>query len=219
MVGRVLPSACTPLSGFPGEYLYYKDFDGDIHQLYGRWDEDDNGAQSLNWFDQDLTAQTGGPVAFSDLASFSDASGQQVYFVGSDQHVYRIYSQGGNLVKQDLSRDTTLGLSGTPVTGLSDSSGELVFYFGADNDLHKLHCDRGSDCTQNSWINQDVTKYYGGPVVGRNWCGHNLTSFSDVYGESLFYVASDNALHRMSSSAGDQNLVPNGPEQSCPIQN
>lgn len=217
--GILLSSFRTGSGWQSGEYLYYADINSHIHQLYGQWDEDENGGMFLTWVDQDLTAQTRAPGVSGGLASFSDASGPQVYFAGNlGQHVYRIYSSG-NLVSQDLSQNTTP--YGGAMSGLSDSSGESVFYVGVDSHLHKLYCPGGSNCNQPSnWINQDMTRYYSGPPVG-NLCPNNLTSFSDAYGESVFYVAADSTLHRLSTSAGDQTLVSggqSGPANSC-IQN
>lgn len=226
----VMPALGNLLSGFrtgsgwqSGEYLYYPDTNQHIHQLYGQWNQDQNGNTFLNWVDQDLTV-TANPrvqVVGTGLASFSDASGPQVYFAVqvsplSGQHVYRIST--GSLVSQDLSQNTTA--YGGAMSGLSDSSGEGVFYVGVDRHVHKLYCPSGSNCDQSSnWTNQDMTNLYGGALVG-NLCPNNLTSFTDSYGESVFYVANDNTLHRLSTSSGDQTLVNANqsiPAAACPF--
>ena len=108
------------------------------------------------------------------LTSFSNAWGEQVFYVDSNQHVNLInFAYGAN---QDLSRNVggtlaqpLLGgcTSGASMTSISsdDKGGEDVFYVGADQHVYEFHYEGGI-----TWLNIDLTRADGGLPAGQNFC-------------------------------------------------
>lgn len=136
-----LNSVLTSFSDGSTELVYYVGSSGHVCELGGwpqmslvwnpflrRW------VQVSVWQESsfDLTAMAGGTPAIpgSPLTGFSDANGQHVFYLGTNQHVYQLcLSRSGAWSNPDLTaqfgRDPAAGDS---LVSLSNASGEQVFY-------------------------------------------------------------------------------------------
>jgi hypothetical protein len=182
---------------FPGsdaEHVYYVANDQHIHRLwYNR----------QTWFDQDLTGSAQGqpPLATpsSGISSFGDSYGEHVYYVANDQHVHQLWRNTQIWTDQDLTSSTG-GPSAPPGSEVSSGIGVLtflgityaenVYYVANDQHIHRLWYN-----TQ-SWADQDLTKSTT-PVGPSAPPGSGISSFTDKYGEHVYYVASDQHVHQL----------------------
>jgi len=196
-------SVQTPLGGR---------FDGHIHELLW-W----NGS----WSHTDLfTANPSGACAIAGggIASYSGTS-EVVNYVSAGGHVCQL--AGGYIRKvvclaggcrlsnipaftpSDLTSlaGGTLANPGSSLTGFSDANGQHVFYVGTDQHVHHLLWNGSAE------NNQDLTVYFA--WTGTGWeqaalpLTNSLTSFSNTYGEHVYYVGMDQHVYQINLTASD----------------
>jgi hypothetical protein len=100
------PGAITNALSSPTAFLISS---GDEYAFYvGEYDNvseiGNNNPSSMDWFYQDLTTTTGGPVAASGsaLSSFTDPLGTHVFYLGTNQNLYELYYNGASWVDDNL---------------------------------------------------------------------------------------------------------------------
>lgn len=101
--GNARPQALTTFVNHlnEAEQVYYIGIDQHVYHLYAR--------PGSRWAGEDITAQTGAPLAASSLASFHDVwhNAEQVFFVGLNGHVYHFFAPaGGTWHLEDLTAAT-----------------------------------------------------------------------------------------------------------------
>src|SRR5439155_7336137 len=117
-----------------------------------------------SWQTQDLTTISGSVLAasHSGLFGFPNLPGpaQQVFYIGTNQHIYQYYTSGSTWVVQDLTAATgnTLASSSSPLTGFSDSipgpgTDAHLFYIGANQHIYQLLFNSATW----SWSNSDLS--------------------------------------------------------------
>ena len=145
-----------------GEHVFYIGADQQLYQLYGYWlsyyicnpfTRTCGTVSYVKWANQPLTAQTNsplvnvpytglGPAVEAGLTSFSDASGEYVFYVGDDMHIHKLINTGAGWEepKPDLTiaARAILPFFVTGLTSLSNALGRQVFYIGTDLDVHQI---------------------------------------------------------------------------------
>jgi hypothetical protein len=112
------------------------------------------------------------------------ASGEHVFYIGSNYHVYQFYMPwNGSWVNQDL----TANAGGLPdydgyLAAFADGAGEHVFYM--DDNLRHVHQLFWS-WSGSKWVDQDLT----GQSSGASLISSGLTAFYDAWGEHAIYPA------------------------------
>lgn len=143
------------------------------------------------WENQDLTAITDGdlPAMGTSLSSnynSNDANPWQLYFVGTNQHVYQLYCCSSSWQIQDItaqtSAPTAAGSGSLTSVGTSDSSADHVFYLASDNHVHENYFVNGSPAAWHT--TDDTAKATGAPAAAP---GSPLTSYVDISG--IWHVA------------------------------
>jgi hypothetical protein len=195
--GTLANDALTGFSDAVGEHVYYAGArDGHIHELL---------LNGSTWSDRDLSAwtNTAGPgIGNHELTSFSDGHGEHLLYVGLDSHVHQIHQQFhcGHIicfvswVDQDLTvaaRSTTL--AAVTSTSFSDANGEHVFYADAPAATGASHIHQLVSTDGTTWADQDLTAFRGYPPTYYP----DMTSFSDRWGEHLFYEGADQDVHQL----------------------
>jgi hypothetical protein len=129
------------------------------------------------------------------LATYNNSSGHYVFYIGTNQHVYQLFTAQsgifGTWTTSDLTEasDTSVvAASATALTAFSDSAGEHVFYVGTNQHVYQLYFNG------TSWSNQDLS---GSGTVADDECGAKLTSFSDSYGEHVYYVGTNGHVYHL----------------------
>lgn len=131
-------SALSSFSDTPGEHLIYLGTNYHVYQLYYNFN-------AHEWGYGDLTSITGDvpAAAGSALASFFDNSGEHIFFLGTNHHVYQLYFE--NNVNEwtpveDLTSDAgaQLAASGSALGGITDQNGEYVIYQDSNHNLWML---------------------------------------------------------------------------------
>jgi hypothetical protein len=152
--GAPKPETGSPLTSLLiGEhgYIFYLASDSHVHEL--TWNS------GGTWFGQDVTVLAKAPnVASFPIAAFPfSGSWLTVHFLGSNGHIYEVYSQNNS---SWATRDLT-SLSGAPTafmgsesqasTTLAGAAGNdiHVFYFAADGHLHEIYSNGASWLTDN----------------------------------------------------------------------
>jgi hypothetical protein len=176
-----------------GEYTYYVScYDGHVHQLHANWS---------TVVDQDLL------VVGEALTGFIDATGQYVYYMGSDRHVHELSWSGTS----QYNTDVTNAAGGIPVdvygqlTSFSDVNGRHVSYAGQDYDVHQISQIKTEICFRSfcwslwRWSDSDLTLSADGFPVKVDPCFARLSSLSDVGGqqEHVYYTGNDGHVHSL----------------------
>ena len=185
----------TSFSNAAGEHVYYMGLNYHIYQLY--WNPATETESVL-----DLTAMTGAPlVAWGPITewgpvpmtSFSNAAGEHVYYLGFDRHIYQLY--WNSLTKTESVLDLTV-MTGAPLavwgplTSFSDTAGEHLYYVGWNSHICQLYWN--SSTRTESVL--DLTLMAGAPLPA--W-RTPLTSFSNVAGEHLYYIGTDQHVYQL----------------------
>jgi hypothetical protein len=175
-----VPSEIYPLAAFPTtpndqSHVYYLSSGRSphVHQLY---------YNGVSWADEDLTALSGGPIAFSTVTGFSVGNYQYVYYVSFDvpHHVHQLLYNNVNWVDSDLA-----ALSGTPqqdaaflgLVAFTTTPALHVYYVDGNSlGVHQLFSNDGT-----AWQDQDLTSLTGGPQLNFLACGFNIKNFQYVY--------------------------------------
>jgi hypothetical protein len=207
LTGDTLAASGSAVAGFSdtvGEHVFYLGTNQHVYQL-------DWNSTTYSWSNQDLTAFTGGVLAASGsaLTSFADSSGEHVYYLGTNRHVYQLYFPLGGTawVDQDLTAFTggVLAASGSALTSFADSSGEHVYYRGTNQHVYQLDFPLGGT----AWVDQDLTAFTGGALAAS---GSALTSFADSSGEHVYYLGTNQHVYQLDFPLGgtawvDQDLT------------
>jgi hypothetical protein len=193
-----------------GEHAFYFGANQHLYQLYGSWISYDicnpitrtcGPVSYIKWSNQDLTG-TNGPLVGASLTSFSDATGEYVFYVGQDVHLHELSYGGAGWADQDLTIDAPaiLPFSASGITGLTSLTnplGRQVFFIGNDLNVHQIVL------SSSGGIDTNLTTHANGPMV--NPCfGLQLTSFSRTLDNlnqresDVFYTTRDGTIHRLS---------------------
>ena len=175
--------ALTSFVDASGRHGIYSGNDFHVHQAFCA-SACDNVA---NWVNQDLTAMAGAPVVgnYNSFASFSDGSGEHVFFEDSAQHLHQLRFAAGAWSNVDLGVISSSGVSGYSANGVA-----RVFYETSAQHIHMLVSTNGT-----SWSDTDLTSVTGGTLAA--WT--SLTGFHDGAGEHIFYVATNGHLNQIYS--------------------
>jgi hypothetical protein len=155
---------------------------------------------------RDLTLQTGAPPPGSlYLTSFSDASGEHLFYQDKKGHINQITGQwvwvdNGENSYQDLNwswaDDLTLEAGGTPqrqpygsLTSFSDALGAHVAYIGSDQHIYQYWYDISAGKWQTP---QDLS---GSAALALQWSP--LTGFADDWGEHFYYISTGGHMFRL----------------------
>lgn len=185
MSGTVQAKTISSFSDAAGQHVFYTGTEQHIHQLY--WNPN-NG-----WVDQDLTlasfapfsAKWGGP-----LASFSDSSGEHVFYVDTNAHVNQLYFNGSGWSNQDLTNMTGSVLNNSnALTGFADGFGEHAMYIGMDQHVHQLYY----PASGGGWSDQDLTVQSGASNLASPG---QMTSFVNSY-EHAIYMGMDQSVYQI----------------------
>ncbi len=194
-----LGTSVSSLATGDGQHVYYVSNDH-VQQLY-------YSAADNHWYNQDLTAVTGGPNTDSIpvMSSLATNDGQHVYYAADtlDEAGYHVdelfYSQAANAwVNQDLTTFTNsprMRATGS-ISSFAIESDQYVYYEDVNGHLQELYYDAGT----NSWSNQDVTLLTDSPLSSEG--SFAAISLSD--GVHIYYIASDQHLQQLffSTAAG-----------------
>lgn len=135
--------------------------DGSYHAIYL---DGNNHVNELiwngsTWFNQDATAASGSTVTAasnSQLTSFTDAAGDHIYYLASNQHEYQLYWNDSTWTNQDLTASSgtaVLAASGSTLTSFALSDGsEHSFYVGSNQHVYQMLNVSGT-----GYFNQDLT--------------------------------------------------------------
>jgi RHS repeat-associated protein len=174
-------------------HVFYIDANQHVNHL--------SSSDSQAWQTQDLTTITGSVLAasHSGLFGFPNLLGtaQQIFYVGSNQHIYQYYTSGSTWVVQDLTAATgnSLASSSSPLTGFSDSipgpgTDAHVFYIGANQHIYQLLFNSATW----SWSNSDLTAATGNVLAAS---GSPLSGFSDSIGEHVYYLDTNQHVNQL----------------------
>jgi hypothetical protein len=152
---------------------------------------------SLNrWFNQDLTAFTGGPSAASNaaLSSFAISDGQHVFYLASDQHVHQLYySPTTNAwIDQDLTAFTggSSVAQGTGISSFDITDGQHIYYIASNLHVKQLYYSP----TLNRWFDQDLTAFSNGPLASSSTA---LSSFATADGQHVFFIGNNQHVEQL----------------------
>jgi RHS repeat-associated protein len=204
-LARVPTSGSFPLASASSALKTLATSDGFSHVFYLDSNQHVNHLFSNNnqtWQREDLTTITGSVLAasHSGLFGFPNLVGTtlQVFYVGTNQHIYQYYTSGATWVVQDLTAATgnTLASSTSPLTGFSDSipnpgTDEHLFYIGANQHIYQLLFSSSTFL----WSNSDLTAATGGILAAS---GSPLSGVYDAtMGEYVFYLGPAQHVYQM----------------------
>jgi hypothetical protein len=201
-------SSVTSFHDANGEHVFYSGANQHLYQLYGSWISyyicspllGCGQVSYINWVNQDLTlAPTNAPLVAGELSSFSDGTGEHVFYISNDVHIHELQYANGSWSQQDLTLTAgTFPFGGqTGLTSLSNALGEQLFYIGSDLNVHDVFLSSSGGSVEN------ITSSANGPIA--NPCfGLELTSFtrstSNQVESEVFYTGNDEMLHRLSQT-------------------
>jgi hypothetical protein len=129
----------------------------------------------FGWWNENLTAATGGPqpAIYNAMTSFeslpAQGAAQNVFYVaGNNFHVHQI-TMNGSTTDKDLTVSSGAASGavnsfcwwyGSPLAGTDNESGEFVFYIGQNFHIFMLSSSNGA-----AWANTDLTVHSGAPVA------------------------------------------------------
>jgi hypothetical protein len=197
----VPPRPTTALAGHPlggnSKHVFFIGTDNHVHELFIAGDG--------RWADNDLTALAVGavpPTPASALTShrLSDNS-QHVFFIGTDNHVHKLFIDGGSWADNDLTAlavgavppTPTTALTGYPLSPLSNES-QHVFFIGTDSHVHEL------SIAGAGWHDNDLTALAGAvpPTPTSDLTGYRLSDDS----KHVFFIGTDDHVHELYFTAG-----------------
>jgi len=152
------PSQLTAFATTPNNQLhvYYMATNRHINQLFN------NG---ISWANEDLTAETGGPLASSvGMSGVNIQNFQFVYYVATNGDVHQLFYNNANWADEDLTvlTNTLPAASGSGVAALVvPGSKKLRVYMIASND-HVLQL---ASALSKKWSASDLTKKTKGPLA------------------------------------------------------
>jgi hypothetical protein len=175
--------AAFPTTPNDALHVYYLSSSDHVWQLF---------FNGTSWGDEDLTSETGGPVAMakSSVAGFSFQNFQYVFYSASNGHIHQLLYNNINWTDADLTSQ-----AGGPA---SDGRELTAFATTPNNALHVYYASSKRHINQlynvgGGWANQDLTLLTGGPASGGPWIsGLSLQNFQYVY-----YYGSDRNVHEL----------------------
>lgn len=162
-----------------GQHIWYVTSNQRVYELYYN-------PSSHAWSNQDLTSATGGALAQSGspVTGFIDSTGNGVFYIGTNQHVYQMYYNpstfrwsNGDITAATGAPSAELG---SYLTGFTDSAGQHVYYTSTNRHIYQLYWNPSTK----RWGYGDLTAQTGAlPAT----VASPLTSFGGVVGEHVFY--------------------------------
>jgi hypothetical protein len=168
------PGSMAAFPTTPNEqaHVYYVDRDS-LH-IYQQF------YNGVGWDDQDLTALTGGPLAYvSAVAGFSVGNFQYVYYVGNDSHVHQMLYNNVNWKDSDISaksKTQALTLLNTNIIAFTTTPALHVYYVDTNNNIRQLFSPNGT-----SWQDEALTNFNQPPVAPILTAGFNIGNLQYVY--------------------------------------
>lgn len=178
-------AAGTGLTGFFGPIVYYIGSNLHVYELAG----------GSSWVRTDLTTTTGGGSAAvgAGLTSFVNSNGKHIYYVGTNQHLYELYRNSAThqWSNADLTANhgNVLVATNSSITSFTDNTGQSVFYVATNQHVYQMYWNQN-----NGWSNGDRTASTGNTLAAS---GTKLTSFSNAYGQHVFYVSSSQHIDEL----------------------
>lgn len=170
-----------------GEHVFYVGASGHVHQLfYSR--------QTNGWFDQDLTvlASAVGPRPGTPLAAVNNASGEHLFFVAENDHVFELQysSNASKWIARDVSSEASAAAvaDGSGLAVFWNVTGIHVFFTAATGHIWQTIFD------SSRWVAQDLSALAAAPLA---LPATSLTAFDNTAGEHVAYVAQDSRMHQL----------------------
>jgi hypothetical protein len=146
----------------------------------------------------DITTLNGGPETESQssvITGFSDSSGEHVFYLGPNHHVYHLYyafNPGKWMGAADLTTLTgaPVAASGSSLTSFSDTPGEHLIYLGTNNHVYQLYYNFNA----HAWGYGDLTSITGNVPAA---AGSALASFFDSSGEHIFFLGTNQHVYQL----------------------
>ena len=183
--GGALAASGSALSGLVNgtqEHVYYEGANNHVYQLVTN--------SSGQWVEQDVTASASGGVAAvtkSPLSSITGPSYQQVFYLGTNNHVYQLQYSYSSLtwICQDLTAlsGAPVVLAATPLTAYINGTQAHVMWLGANTHVYQLVTN-----AQGAWVYQDLTSTTNGEPTAS---GTGLSSTFNTTGAFIFYVGTN----------------------------
>jgi hypothetical protein len=211
-------SPTASFSDIAGEHVFYTSSNSDIYQLYLPWGSVGNSG-CASWENQNLTTSAAGLLADTvNLAAFADQEGEYVFYTNKGNVRYLYWAWKGSSNWADVQGPSGAPLSTYfPMTAFWDNWGEHAIYsgiVGSATNIIQLYRTFGGQ-----WGFQNLTDMNGGHPANS---ATPLTSFTDVMGESVYYVDTNNHLNQLfaESDWGNTDLTqitgdPTNPYPAC----
>lgn len=208
-----------------GEHVFYYGADQHLWEIYGSWisyyicspfTHTCGPVSYVTWTSQDLTKQANGPLVYSggngSLTSFSDSTGEYVFYVGADAEIHEMSNAGSGWVPDEnltIKASAILPFTAGPttsLTSLSNALGRQVFYIGTDLNVHQIVL------TSNGGVDNNMTLNAQGPMAASSCFGLQLTSFPRILDNpnqresDVFYTAADGSIHRLAQVGAEFTL-------------
>lgn len=192
------PASTSAVSGFQDFWndalqIFYVGQDGHVRHLFRN--------PNSSWAQEDLSAMTGiVPASPRGLTSFEDVArdSQQVFFVGTNQHVYEIFGTPGNpWAALDVTVNTGAPLTASTLNSyvnLRNDSQNLV-YVGTNQHVYHLFALVGT-----SWSTEDLNAATGAAPA----LPDTLTSFVDhiYHAEQIFFIGTNRHVYHFFATPG-----------------
>jgi hypothetical protein len=172
--------------GHPTQHVIYRGVDGHIHELW--WSED------ANWNHENLTGQTGAPLAAGDPAGYvwEGHPTQHVVYRGVDGHIHELWwSEDANWNHENLTWQTGAPLAvGNPAgSAWEGRPTQHVVYQGIDGRIHELWWSEDAN-----WNHEDLSGQTGAPPAAGDLAGY---AWERDHTQHVVYRGVDDRIHEL----------------------
>jgi hypothetical protein len=121
------------------------------------------------------------------LTSLLYSDGPHIFYVDANQHVNQLWyvTSTGKWLNADLGG---IAAPGSPLTSYVVADGLHVYYIDTNQHVNQLWWN-GS-----SWVNQDLTAGYGGPLAS---AGTTLNNYAGPDGQHVFYIDANQNINQL----------------------
>jgi RHS repeat-associated protein len=176
-----------------GNSIYYLGTDGNV------WQSWNNGAGSSvsGWHSASITGGTGATLATSasSLYAYTDPyNTQDVYYVGTDQHVHLLWYDGTSWHTNDLTGATGGSAVRAGTLFVRTNTGNSIYYLGADGSVWQSW-NNGNSSNVSGWHSASLNGIATAPSGGT---GNSLYAYTDPVSSNqadVYYVGSDQHVH------------------------
>jgi Trypsin len=187
-----VPGTALATLGGPHPQVFYIGTDTHVHMLSYQ--------EGGSWTHADFSHQTNAtvsPAAGSALATASVPQQTQVFYVGTNDHVYQLAYDGSKGWPKDLYDDAHTAVApqvGSGLATLSVPVQQQVFYVGTDSHVHMLHYDRPPVVPVAKWSVTDLSAQTNASVLVAK-AGSALATQRSGSQQQIFYVGDDQHVH------------------------